>query len=960
MRPLLGLALLLAALPGAALPGVEPEPAAEALVALAVSASSAVASAGASAGASGSSVLLDYRAFLNSSLGARRLGGEAPAGAAAARALSVQWLAPFFSGGGYCSEAIAFAVGTQPDDEPAAAAGGATGGAAGRAAARDAEEGAEEEAAAAADEDGGAFLGIEFPLSIMQHGDGMNTPFLFGLEPRTYATLQRLAGREPRDRRRVLSVCHSEPGAWSVSRALPARYSTSACPAPGAAYRVGRTMFETDRLPQGWAERLNGMHEVWVPSRFMRDVCVAGGVDADKILVLPEPVDTDVFRPHAVPTALPAPPGGAGAARGGGGGGGSGGGALLPAPAAPPSTHIRPRRCVAADGATPVEPGATAECPFRFLSVGKWERRKGFDVLLRAYLTAFARNTTAGAAGSEAAAAAPAAAAAAAAPATAPGPPFVELYVLTSAYHSSGDFRQAVERMVRSDIACGSAANERAPPAARAVCVPPALAAAGAGAGGAGGAGSAGPAGAGAGALPPVHLLTAVPQSGLADVYASVDCAVQPSRGEGWGRPHVEAMASALPLVATAWGGPSEFMTEANSFPLRHGAELLPVPDGAFAGHLMAEPDAAHLRELLLRVQRAPAEARARGRRARADMRRLYHPRRLARFLNAHFARIEALVLRREEAEARARAEAEAERAARAARAGQAATDARARAEAEARGAEARLQEARRAAAARVASALAELEAVEREEMRQLQQRAGAAGAGAGAAPAEDAAALATAAAAAAAAVSASASALASASSAAVAAATASPAASASASASASADAAGASAVASAAGAAAASASTLAPTPAPAPAQTPAPTPAQTPAPTPAPTPEPTSEPTPELVEPSPEPPTSTQAPTQAPTQVPTPTPEPTLSIAATPLAAATAPPEAALEEAAPAADAERSREELELDALAVARRAAQAAAAAAQAAAAAAAARVAGAPAADTAAGASRVVRSS
>ena len=583
-RALLGLSLLLAALPGAALPGVSEEPASLTL-SLSLSASAAASAAPEPPPLSpqqqllqGRSVLLDYRAFLNSSLGARRLGGEARAGGAA-RALSVQWLAPFFSGGGYCSEAIAFVVGTQPD---AAAAAAVDADGAARAAAA-AGAGSSSSSSSSAEP---PFLGIEFPLSIVQHGDGMNTPFLFGLEPATYDALQRLAGAEPRDRKRVLSICHSEPGAWAVSRALPARYSTSACPTLGAAYRVGRTMFETDRLPQGWADRLNGMHEVWVPTAFMRDVCLAGGVDADKLLVLPEPVDTDVFRPK---TMMPAPPAPAAAAAG------------ARAPAAPPSTHIRPRRCVAADGASPVEPGSSAECPFRFLSVGKWERRKGFDVLLRAYLTAFARsNATGDAAGAGAGA----------------GGPFVELYVLTSAYHSSGDFRLAVDRMVRTEIACGSAANERAPPATRAVCVP------------------AQPAAASSptqpqqppqpqspqspqSALPPVHLLTAIPQSGLVDVYASVDCVVQASRGEGWGRPHVEAMAMALPLIATAWSGPGEFMREDNSYPLRAGAELLPVPDGAFAGHLMAEPDAAHLRELLLRVLARPDEARARPPRAR-------------------------------------------------------------------------------------------------------------------------------------------------------------------------------------------------------------------------------------------------------------------------------------------------------------------------------------------------------
>lgn len=88
-------------------------------------------------------------------------------------------------------------------------------------------------------------------------------------------------------------------------------------------------------------------------------------------------------------------------------------------------------------------------------------------------------------------------------------------------------------------------------------------------------------------------------------LYKAADAFVLPSRGEGWGRPHVEAMSMALPVIgrrtpalvelhllitpclpflvatATHWSGPSEFMTEANSYPLRHDS-LEPVPSGPF------------------------------------------------------------------------------------------------------------------------------------------------------------------------------------------------------------------------------------------------------------------------------------------------------------------------------------------------------------------------------------------
>jgi glycosyltransferase involved in cell wall biosynthesis len=35
---------------------------------------------------------------------------------------------------------------------------------------------------------------------------------------------------------------------------------------------------------------------------------------------------------------------------------------------------------------------------------------------------------------------------------------------------------------------------------------------------------------------------------------------VIPSHGEGWGRPHLEAMSCGRPVLATNWSGPTAFM----------------------------------------------------------------------------------------------------------------------------------------------------------------------------------------------------------------------------------------------------------------------------------------------------------------------------------------------------------------------------------------------------------------
>lgn len=502
----------------------------------------------------------DYRAFLrarDSSAGDARASASGVAEQRAPPLLQLHWQAPFLSAGGYCSEATAIAFG---------------------------------------------LLRVgTVPLSIEQHGDSYSEAYVNGLPLEDQTRLGGLLRAPRRAAAGTVSVCHSEPGAWHVSAALPARYATSVCPLPGAAVRVGRTMFESDTTPAGWAERLNALDEVWVPTAFQADVFAAGGVARDKLLVVPEPVDTDVFSPARV-------------------GEDDEGAAATAADGALRALGLPRRRCGAGE-----QPGDSPSCPFRFLSVGKWERRKGFDVLLRAYLSDFANLS------SSSPASAVGGLPQGAAPPPAP-PPHVELFILTSAYHSTRDFDAAVAAMVRGELACAEGVTPAQLASREATCAP--TAAMRAAAGGA------------AGGPPPVRLLHDVPQGLLPAVYAAADAFVLASRGEGWGRPHVEAMAMALPVIATGWSGPSEYLTEANGYPLRHSA-LEPLADGPFAGHRMAAPDAVHLRELLRRVAGDEAgrrEAAARGAQARRDMVALYSPTAVASFVAHHVARLSAAV----------------------------------------------------------------------------------------------------------------------------------------------------------------------------------------------------------------------------------------------------------------------------------------------------------------------------
>jgi glycosyltransferase involved in cell wall biosynthesis len=69
--------------------------------------------------------------------------------------------------------------------------------------------------------------------------------------------------------------------------------------------RIGRAAFWTDRLPARWVEPCNALDEIWVPSYFHREAFLVSGVSAEKIVVLPPGVDTELFRPGCSPLPIP-------------------------------------------------------------------------------------------------------------------------------------------------------------------------------------------------------------------------------------------------------------------------------------------------------------------------------------------------------------------------------------------------------------------------------------------------------------------------------------------------------------------------------------------------------------------------------------------------------------------------------------------------------------------------------
>ena len=425
-------------------------------------------------------------------------GADASAAAPPAPAMRLHWMAPFLSGGGYCSEATEFVLGLQRN--------------AGTAAAR-------------------------IQVTAEQHGDSIDMEYVQGMDAGARALLRTvltppeptmapssffvLEGAADAAAPPLVAVCHSEPGAWNLPRP---NYMTSLCPPPNSAFVVGRTMFETDRLPEGWVDRLAHpkMDEVWVPTSFAARIFFDAGVPARRVKVVGEPVDVHFYDPERW-TALPLPSAGA--------------------------------------------------RTFKFVSVFKWEERKGWAFLLRAYLEEFS------------------------------GRDDVVLYLLCRKYHDATPIWSHIDGLAREQR--GAAWRD----------IPDA---------------------------PKLVVLDPLPQSELARLYKAADAFVLPSRGEGWGRPHVEAMSMQLPIIATNWSGPTEFMTEENSYPLPiDGMDAIPA-NRVFGGHLWARPSVAALRQLMRRVSSAEGreEGRRKGLQARRDMVERFSPEVMAALILSHAERI--------------------------------------------------------------------------------------------------------------------------------------------------------------------------------------------------------------------------------------------------------------------------------------------------------------------------------
>ena len=311
----------------------------------------------------------------------------------------------------------------------------------------------------------------------------MHTDTMSLLAPEVRDTLEVLKLQRVDPARSVLFQCLT---AHDFSRDLYAR-----C-------RVGRTTFETDRLPVGWLEACQSMDEIWVPSQFNREVFAAEGVEENKLKVLPEGVHAEIFRPDVEPLDIP---------------------------------HRR---------------------GFNFLSIFEWTQRKGPELLLRAYLSEFRADE--------------------------------DVALIIKTYARPDPRTEILPRLAHFVEREMGLPLEKAP----AIIV-----------------------------LPGFMRNEEIPR-----LYRAADAFVLPSRGEGWGRPYMEALATECPVIASRWSGQTDFLHDRNSYLI--DCKVVPTPANIdvelYAGHCWAEPDFEQLRHLMRHVFTHREEAKCLAVQGRREM----------------------------------------------------------------------------------------------------------------------------------------------------------------------------------------------------------------------------------------------------------------------------------------------------------------------------------------------------
>ncbi|MEJ5349310.1 MAG: glycosyltransferase [Desulfosoma sp.] len=270
-----------------------------------------------------------------------------------------------------------------------------------------------------------------------------------------------------------------------------------------AIFNIGRTVFETDRIPASWVEKCDEMDEIWVPTPFNVETFLRSGVRTP-IHVVPQGIDSEFFRPGFKPLLIP------------------------------------------------------GKRSFAFLSVFEWTYRKGWDLLLKAWAEVFA--------------------------------PHEDVCLILRTYPINAVDSINVKYVIHERIHQFLQRQLGASPFDIA---------------------------------PIIVLGDQIPAKLMPRLYATADAFVLPSRGEGWGRPYMEAMACGLPAIGTRWGGNLAFMNDKNSYLVEiNGLEEVggEMEFEFYRGHLWASPSLDSLKTQLRHVYEHSAEARSKALQARVDV----------------------------------------------------------------------------------------------------------------------------------------------------------------------------------------------------------------------------------------------------------------------------------------------------------------------------------------------------
>lgn len=265
------------------------------------------------------------------------------------------------------------------------------------------------------------------------------------------------------------------------------------------ALNVSRSTFETDRIPSSWLPYLALVEEIWVPTEFNVQTYADSGVPPEKLRVLGQTLDFELFDP---------------------------------------SRQVEP-----------LEIPGVPEGSFVFLANFDFSERKGWKQLLEAWRLAFNPNDP------------------------------VCLVLKTATISFAG---QHIHERINEFF---GAASDAAPVVVYS------------------------------------HMLEA---EDMPRLYASADAYVLPSRGEGWGRPYMEALSLNMPTIASHWSGQLAFMKPEYSWLVP--GEIVPVPDdaeianGLYRGHSWFEADVEELASAMREVASDPAAARAKAGSARESL----------------------------------------------------------------------------------------------------------------------------------------------------------------------------------------------------------------------------------------------------------------------------------------------------------------------------------------------------